>query len=321
MFLKATNNNAHHDCGALYSNVGEIIPDSKVEEGEGTIITEGTFNYQQKINLKNYTVDSSLAKKDSLYLKISFNHHGHILTNIIPSIHYWIDPKYKNTTKIYVTYGKDTHWWAQDKVPCVIEELKKAINYTKDDIIVHKDKDVLIESKFTTPPEMLNCVLKKTAGSKDKWLHVKNKIIEQNNQESPIKNKKLYLARDPNINRVTPELEEQTRGFLLSQGFKFVLMRKYSFSQQVSIMQNADIVAGYSGSQLHNSMFCKKGTLCINLGDHKRDGDTPFEFAQSKDIYKYLQRDFCDIQNRNYFIPTKNKTWANIEKELHRIIA
>jgi len=321
MYLKATINNSHHNCGAIYSQSGDIIPDSKMEEGNYTIITKDTFKYKKKINFDEYVIDNSLHNKESIYLKICFNHHGHILCNVIPSMFHWFDLKYKNCPKIYVNYGKGNSWWANHHCTSVINELKKISGYKQNDIILHEKHDTLLSSKYFSAKEILNSILRKETDSIKKILFVKNKILNNIDIESPIKQKKLFLGRDPNIIRSDPELYQETLNFFQKQGFRNIMLRKYSFSEQISIMQNADIVAGFSGSQLHNSIFCKPNTMCINIGDTKRDGVyKPFENASSNDTYPYIQRDFCDIENRHSYIGTKGLSWSNIAKKFINIL-
>ena len=79
--------------------------------------------------------------------------------------------------------------------------------------------------------------------------------------------KKIFLARSNN--RIPKGIYGVAETLFERHGFTVIRPERLSFAQQIALMRSAEILAGYSGSQLHNSIFCKPGTLVINLGDKK----------------------------------------------------
>jgi capsular polysaccharide biosynthesis protein len=78
-------------------------------------------------------------------------------------------------------------------------------------------------------------------------------------------NKCIFLMR--NNNRIPQSHAGIAEHLFESSGFVMVRPEKLSLQEQITMMQTTDVVAGYAGSQLHNSMFCKKGATVISIGD------------------------------------------------------
>jgi capsular polysaccharide biosynthesis protein len=78
-------------------------------------------------------------------------------------------------------------------------------------------------------------------------------------------NKCIFLMR--NNNRIPQSHAGIAEHLFESSGFVMVRPEKLSLQEQITMMQTTDVIAGYAGSQLHNSMFCKKGATVISIGD------------------------------------------------------
>lgn len=333
LFLKSTHNSAHKSGGALYNHNGDIVKSSMLNMGEEAIIAKKVFKYSQHINMKKWNIDTTYNRRTCVFLKMMFNHHGHILANVLPTLSDWFDSKYNNIPKIYVPYHEHTNWWAQNNVTDVIAELKSIVNYTKNDIILHRDQETLLESKFIVPEEPLTQMIRQERNSYRKIEFIIDRILNNLPRESSriiygtfpnssfdLKRKKLFLGRDPGIRRTSKELYDQTLHYFHKKGFKNVYLRKYTFLQQVEIMRNADIVAGFTGSQLHGSMFCKNGTPVINVGDTERDGeDNAMQHLVQKGSYQHIQERIFDRNNEHHYVPTLNRTFTEIEKQLDKL--
>jgi len=84
--------------------------------------------------------------------------------------------------------------------------------------------------------------------------------------------RKIYLSRSKVPNRPIenePDIEE----YFSIMGYDIVHPQILSFEQQLKLFGMCDILAGFSGSALHNILFCQPGTAVVSLGD-RRTRDT-----------------------------------------------
>ncbi len=78
-------------------------------------------------------------------------------------------------------------------------------------------------------------------------------------------------------------------------------MEKLPFVNQVAIISHAKIVAGFSGSGMHNTIFTKNATVLMLSG---RLNGNPFQSA-------------CDKLRNNNLIVIKNQMQGNAVNMLH----
>ncbi|MBV7328054.1 glycosyltransferase family 61 protein [Chloroflexi bacterium TSY] len=79
--------------------------------------------------------------------------------------------------------------------------------------------------------------------------------------------KKLKGLRHSIVNE--NEVEQLFRSF----GFTVIYPERMSFEKQVVLYSKAEIIAGFGGSAMHNSVFMPKDSLVINLGNVKHPTD------------------------------------------------
>ena len=61
--------------------------------------------------------------------------------------------------------------------------------------------------------------------------------------------------------------EHQVEGVFASLGFEVLHPERIDFARQVSMYEQADVVAGSPGSALHNAVFMKPGALLVKVGN------------------------------------------------------
>ena len=79
----------------------------------------------------------------------------------------------------------------------------------------------------------------------------------------------LYIARSANLRSDRNSVIE---GAFRDLGFTVVALEKYSFSEQMMLLNQAKCVAGFSGSGLHNIVFCNPKTSLIEITDSRTRG-------------------------------------------------
>jgi hypothetical protein len=92
-----------------------------------------------------------------------------------------------------------------------------------------------------------------------KFLKEKNIFIEKDK-----KFKKIYLRRDNFYGR-TPENESDLSDYLNSIGFISIRLEEFSIENQIKILENADLIVGFSGSCFTNLAFTKNKKFVIEL--------------------------------------------------------
>lgn len=84
---------------------------------------------------------------------------------------------------------------------------------------------------------------------------------------SALKHHRFYLSRkklrSPHYIKNEDEVEKIFRKF----GFDVIYPESLDFRDQVALYNKAEILAGFAGSALHNSVFMNEGSLVITLGD------------------------------------------------------
>ena len=93
------------------------------------------------------------------------------------------------------------------------------------------------------------------------WL--RNRFLPKENSHAR-PGRKLYISRSLAGRRKVVN-EEEIFSFLAAQGFTFCLLERLSFSEQVALFHEADIIVGPHGSGLANLVFCNPGTRVIEL--------------------------------------------------------
>ncbi len=110
------------------------------------------------------------------------------------------------------------------------------------------------------------------------------------------KNHKIFLSRKelhPSLKRVDEEIEQKTEKNYEQQGFLVIHPEKLFIREQIQLINSATMIAGFSGSALHLSVFCKPNTLIIEIGDQR-----------SPTIPNSHQQNICDeLGLKHKFIP------------------
>ena len=79
----------------------------------------------------------------------------------------------------------------------------------------------------------------------------------------------LYIARSANLRSDRNYVIE---GAFRDLGFNVVALEKFSFHEQMMLLNQAKCVAGFSGSGLHNIVFCNPKTSLVEITDSRTRG-------------------------------------------------
>lgn len=105
------------------------------------------------------------------------------------------------------------------------------------------------------------------------WVHRQIRI-QAKKQEAPVG--RVYLSRRKvSLKQLTRVIANEVlvENLFREAGFQILYPETLSFEEQLAVYANADVVAGPSGSALHNSLFMKPGAILIELGDPRYGGE------------------------------------------------
>ena len=85
---------------------------------------------------------------------------------------------------------------------------------------------------------------------------------------------RLYLSRTQLDGYRPIANEEEVEALFASLGFAIVYPERHHFGCQVALYRGAHILAGVTGSALHNTVFAPEGSLAINIGNPRHPHDT-----------------------------------------------
>jgi glycosyl transferase family 61 len=79
---------------------------------------------------------------------------------------------------------------------------------------------------------------------------------------------RLYLSRKK-WNRGSISNESEVEAIFKSLNFTIMYPEQTGFEQQVAMYRRAQVMAGFAGSALHNSVFMRHGTLVVSIGNQR----------------------------------------------------
>ena len=106
--------------------------------------------------------------------------------------------------------------------------------------------------------------------------------------------KKIYIDRSDSTSNVkhlrSIQNEEEVKKFLSSMGFEIIRLSEYSFQDQVSIFNKAEIIIGLHGAGFANTVFSRPNTKIIELKIKTHPGKEIENLAISNKLsYKALK--------------------------------
>ena len=137
--------------------------------------------------------------------------------------------------------------------------------------VVIMGADPLAFEELVVPERLLR--LNHSAAPCLKWVYQKIQSIASSSVGSGAR---IYLSRRKVSRRQLTRVianEVLVEKLFMQAGFTVIYPEELSFEEQVTLYANAEIVAGPSGSSLHNSLFMRTGAKLIELGDPRYGGE------------------------------------------------
>ncbi len=190
----------------------------------------------------------------TLYLGNFMNHYGHFLTEFLSRL--WILEEdagfdcfvaYPSTANRGRYLPKDFHRDLCGQVGLDLERLK----------ILHAPARF---AELVVPEQLW--ILNTQVNGRLRGLY--ERIAQAHRNGDPAG--RVFLSRSPRVDQRlanTSQIERVFAGF----GFSVVYPEELAMSDQLRLYANCEILAGLSGSGMHNALFCPPGTPVIEVGD------------------------------------------------------
>jgi hypothetical protein len=215
------------------------------------------------------TIDVSIAAKAlkgrGLYLgHFMGGHYGHFITEGLST--FWILEEQSATGFDYFVFHPFAFGVA---IPAYARNCLERFTIPVEKI-VFVGEERLTFSELVVPERLFR--LNHSADVRSRWTY---QTIAAAAPAPPSAPNRIYLSRRQfnrrQFERVVAN-EVEIEDVFRANGFEIVYPETLTFSEQVALCARASVIAGISGSGLHNGAFMRSGTLLIELGDPRYDG-------------------------------------------------
>lgn len=195
----------------------------------------------------------------SIFLGWLIPHYGHFLMETLSRLWFMSELREKDCKFVFNYYKDGNNFlekkeWARQLLSCF---------GIKPEQIVFADGNYQFERLYIPSQSMILHSSVNTEAQYFIWQTVKKALVTTNHPDGP---KKVYFSRSKLLRdkrKLTNELEVE-REFSMF-GFEVIYPELLSLSEQITLLETVDVLAGPSGSALHNAAFMKEGALVISL--------------------------------------------------------
>jgi capsular polysaccharide biosynthesis protein len=196
-----------------------------------------------------------------LYLGHAYDQYGHFLLETLPMLSTFINQADEYDGAIMLPWGS----CKGRLISKVLEILGKESIFSQ--IRLHGKKHALKCSlEVANRPVSINSRIEHIQPYKD----ITSELVTSANSQATGKNiiERVFLQRK--AKRVDSDIMNQVETWFKLAGFVLIRPEQLTLADQLWIISNAKIIAGFGGSQLHGSVFAKASALVVEIGDAKR---------------------------------------------------
>lgn len=232
--------------GGIYDNKGDLIHDS-VRRGiyGGDHVASISLNYS---NLSSKIV----IKGKSLYLGPLMGHYGHFLIETLSRISLFDLSKFDHIVFSKFIWGCSIKDFHKDFLKFFSVDIEKIIVVETETMF----EDLYVSKQLWDINKSPNICVQNV------YSYIHKCIKETENKE------KVFLTyTNRNDSRIKNLLEIED--IFKKYGFIIIEPEKLSITEQLEIYKNSTILAGTSGTAMHNCIFSNLGGFCIEIGDER----------------------------------------------------
>ena len=239
----------------IFNWKGEALQSSHHLRGE----KHNFFKHQVNSNIDYDTDECVFIAGDTIFLGWLIPHYGHFLMESISRLWVLGELKSKNYKFLFNFYN-DGDSFLEKKEWAVQLLLSFGVDSEQ---IIFSSKNYQFERLYIPSQSM---ILHSNVNSKAQsfiWNKIKHHLIDKNNLTSV---KKVYLSRSKLLRDKRKLINElDVENAFKKFGFDIIYPETLSLSQQVTLFSTVDVLAGPSGSALHNAAFLKNNAVVISL--------------------------------------------------------
>ena len=270
--------------GAIYDKNFHLIETSQ-RLGSGVFLNDPPLLRcsSQKIKVIN--------DREFFYLGNYFQQYGHFLLETLPMLSYLFEDRTSHAFFNELPFGKVTqkmgfsrtsdHYeiWARTKTnidlmkaSCKILGINLSrihinksahMRYSQAGIFIDAAEETCIKADFKVVPRPI--YMEEKLLDKYPYTVVVDQLLSScESSEFNFMSNKLFIINEPKFFDIS--IRDEVVAFFSKKGFDVVNPLDYSLEQQVQIFSKARVIAGFSGSSLHNSIFSKSLDLIIEIG-------------------------------------------------------
>ena len=250
--------------GGLYNDKFILLLDS-LRDSSSALYRPRDPAYLTKEEVEN----ASFWDGKFLFLGHSFNMYGHFLLETLPMLSYLLDQKISRG--IFLPWQEDNS---------LTYEFMDLLNIDHDQVLVYSQNHIIFADFVVKPrPFIINTRILKDLSPYRKVLeHIHNMQLSVCSSLKGLK--KVFLSRE--ANRIPLEVSKLVESLFQKKGFTVIRPEHLTIKEQIYLSKSASIIAGFSGSQLHNSIFASENTLIIEIGDEYRKTMNPNQYISNK---------------------------------------
>jgi hypothetical protein len=197
-----------------------------------------------------------------LYLGHCFRHYGHHLLETLPMLAFLLEPAHSDYLGLFLPWGDGgslLHNYAQ-----LLGVSSRVCVYAK---------QIPLRGSFSVParPIRINGFLKNRIPYRTVIDALRLRCLKEHMPRAPAT--RVFLKRK--VDRVSPDVARAVEGYMLGRGFSIVVPESLSLAGQIALMTQVHCVVGFSGSQLHNSIFMTPGAVVVEIGDRRTPEASP----------------------------------------------
>lgn len=214
-------------------------------------------NVEQRVNYFKSQVQ--IAKSNVFFEKVYVisnphsNHYGHFLFECLPAI-FSIQKCYLEGYRFPIYVGFQERQFVKNLIKLIIPDAD----------VIPNSKNLIVETdKIYIPNQNLNIYPQSLVNEIRSFLE----NLKRNSKQIDFDFKKIFISRSE-IKTSSRYMLNQKNIEKIAKNFGYAIFNpeKLSFSDQMILFSNAQVIIGEFGSGLHNSIFSQKGTIiyCLN---------------------------------------------------------